>query len=1096
MSWWRFIIKSLWYARRTHGAVLLAAAVGTAVLVGALAVGDSMRFTLGQSMGQRLGKTQMALTVPHGFVTTDLSVRLSKALDATVAPVLFSRGIVSDGAGKKRINQVNIYGVDSRFFELGDGGNPLDGLAADAVILNDAVMEKLQVQAGDTVVLRLDKPETLSRDLVLVSEANRTVASRLTVGAVARADQMGRFSLEANQAVAANVFVPMDWLAAQMGQPGMINVMLVSGTAATEAQANAAVQTCWDARDVGLEVVTLTQDTAYELRSRRVFFETSISDILLAQADQASGVLTYFVNRLEANAKHTPYSMVAAVKGPGLSLPELGPDDMVVSQWLADDLGLTVGQDVTVAYYVPGVQQRGLVEKAKTFKVRQIIPMDHPAVDANLMPEFPGMSNVDNCRDWDTGVPVVLDEIRDKDEDYWDQYRGSPKAFVSLGAGQALWANQYGNLTAVRVAGTDAMVQGQVRRLLTTLDPAALGLYFNPVRAMSEKALAQGTDFGPLFLGLSMFLIVGAMILTGLLFAFSIESRADQTGLLLALGVPGRSVMRVYLLEGLVLSVVGSIVGVGVGLVYAKGLTLALNYLWQGAIASASVLFFASVKSCVTGAVSGIVTAVLAMVVTLRGQRRIQARALLAGDTGTLQKPGKDRKDRVKLAVAIAALFGAIVMVLVPSQDSEMQAGLFFGAGALCLVFGLCLSDWLLARLLQAWHGQTLSTQSLALRNTTRRRSRSVAVISLLAVGVFVVVAVCANRRDPLATSLSRASGTGGFAWIGQFSAGVLQDLNTAPGQEALGLDKALLVKTHFVPMRVHDGDEASCLNLNRAQSPRLLGVDPNALASRKAFTFVKTQEVTDDPWLLLNLDLGPNKVPVIVDKPTADWGLNKGTDSLAYRDDQGQLFYGRIVGVMGGSMLQGNLIMSEKNFTARFKSEEGYRQVLIETDPNQIQAVGDHLTDRLQDLGLSLTGSRERLAALSQVENTYLNMFLALGGLGLALGSVGMALVVLRNCLDRRAEFAMLRAVGLDRAHIQRLAFYEHWGLLMAGLFWGTLAAAIAVTPAVRQSSYKVPYTGIVLLLAGMAVFGALWVWFAVRAALRGSLMESLRSE
>ncbi|MCP4449846.1 MAG: FtsX-like permease family protein, partial [Planctomycetes bacterium] len=556
-----------------------------------------------------------------------------------------------------------------------------------------------------------------------------------------------------------------------------------------------------------------------ELRSRRVFFETAIGDLLLTPPDQASGVLTYFVNQLQANDTHTPYSMVAAVDGPALGLPVLGAHDMVVSQWLADDLGVTVGQDVTVVYYVPGVNQRGLVETEKTFQVSRIIPMDHPAVDPNLMPKFPGMSDVDNCRDWDTGVPVALDEIRDKDEDYWDQYRGSPKAFVNLAAGQALWANQYGNLTAVRVAGSEDVVQGHINRLLATLDPAALGLYFNPVRALSEQALAQGTDFGPLFLGLSMFLIAGAMILTGLLFAFAIESRADQTGLLLALGLSGRSVLRLYLIEGMVLSVVGSVLGVGLGLVYAKGLTLALNLLWQEAIASATVLFSASPKSCVIGAASGVVTALIAMFVILRGQRGRQARALLAGDTGIPLKP---RRDRVNLWVAVVALIGAVAMIAVPSEDSQAMAGMFFGAGALCLISGLCLSDWVLGRLLKTWHGQTLNTRSLALRNTTRRRGRSVAVISLLAVGVFVVVAVCANQRDPSATSLSRSSSTGGFAWIGQFSAGVLQNMNTPEGQDALGLDKTLLANTAFVPMRVHDGDEASCLNLNRAQSPRL----------------------------------------------------------------------------------------------------------------------------------------------------------------------------------------------------------------------------------------------------------------------------------
>jgi hypothetical protein len=37
--------------------------------------------------------------------------------------------------------------------------------------------------------------------------------------------------------------------------------------------------------------------------------------------------------------------------------------------------------------------------------------------------------------------------------------------------------------------------------------------------------------------------------------------------------------------------------------------------------------------------------------------------------------------------------------------------------------------------------------------------------------------------------------------------------------------------------LRLREGDEASCLNLNRAQTPRLLGVDPNELARRGAFT-------------------------------------------------------------------------------------------------------------------------------------------------------------------------------------------------------------------------------------------------------------------
>ena len=66
------------------------------------------------------------------------------------------------------------------------------------------------------------------------------------------------------------------------------------------------------------------------------------------------------------------------------------------------------------------------------------------------MPDFPGISDARSCSDWDPGLPINLHRIRDKDEGYWQNYRGSPKAFVTLAAGQAMWANIYGNLTAVR----------------------------------------------------------------------------------------------------------------------------------------------------------------------------------------------------------------------------------------------------------------------------------------------------------------------------------------------------------------------------------------------------------------------------------------------------------------------------------------------------------------------------------------------------------------------------------------------------------------------------------------------------------------------
>ena len=76
------------------------------------------------------------------------------------------------------------------------------------------------------------------------------------------------------------------------------------------------------------------------------------------------------------------------------------------------------------------------------------------------------------------------------------------------------------------------------------------------------------------------------------------------------------------------------------------------------------------------------------------------------------------------------------------------------------------------------------------------------------------------------ATADSASSGTGGFAFIGQSALPIVQDLNSKAGRDFFALDEKSLQGVEVVPFRVHDGDDASCLNLNRAQTPRLLGVD------------------------------------------------------------------------------------------------------------------------------------------------------------------------------------------------------------------------------------------------------------------------------
>ncbi len=67
MNAWRFILSSLRHYRRIHFAVALGVAVATAVLTGALLVGDSVRGSLRDLTLQRLGRIDSALVAGHMF---------------------------------------------------------------------------------------------------------------------------------------------------------------------------------------------------------------------------------------------------------------------------------------------------------------------------------------------------------------------------------------------------------------------------------------------------------------------------------------------------------------------------------------------------------------------------------------------------------------------------------------------------------------------------------------------------------------------------------------------------------------------------------------------------------------------------------------------------------------------------------------------------------------------------------------------------------------------------------------------------------------------------------------------------------------------
>src|SRR5439155_26523025 len=198
----------------------------------------------------------------------------------------------------------------------------------------------------------------------------------------------------------------------------------------------------------------------------------------------------------------------------------------------------------------------------------------------------------------------------------------------------------------------------------------------------------------------------------------------------------------------------------------------------------------------------------------------------------------------------------------------------------------------------------------------------------------------------------------------------------------------------------------------------------------------------------------------------------------------------------LANSILQGNLLIAEDEFVARFPSEAGYRFFLIDAPTQDAVALSKVISRALRDTGLELTPATRRLAAFNAVQNTYLSTFQALGGLGLLLGSVGLGVVVMRNVFERRGELALLSAVGFHPRALKWLVMSEHGALLLLGLGVGLVAVLAAELPALLSPGAAVPYRSLALTLATVLIICGAWTWIATALALRGRVVDALRNE
>ncbi|HEX72302.1 MAG TPA: ABC transporter permease, partial [Candidatus Hydrogenedentes bacterium] len=635
----------------------------------------------------------------------------------------------------------------------------------------------------------------------------------------------------------------------------------------------------------------------------------------------------------------------------------------------------------------------------------------------------------------------------------------------------------------------DGSVPVFAQALRDTLDPAAIGLAFQPVCEEAERAVDQAMDFGALFIGMSMFLIASALALLTLLYAHGLQTRTGEMGALLAVGWPPRRVGAWLLFESLPIILAGIFVGTLCGVGYARMLLYGLVKFWPDAVAGTPLRFHVTLPTLALGAAIATMCVLAVLLTCVTRACRRPARELLQRDFASTATLSRGRR-------LPGALFGAVMLLATLLSVYQAFYGAadnptiwFFASGAAALATALTAYALLLGWWTRRRAPAHPTLWRLILMQLARRRSRSLGVAVVTGCGVFMIISVTAMQAAMNFDVERPESGAGGFSVFASTTTPVRSSEETLLG----------LPRDSGVPLRVWDGDDAGCLNLNRAIRPRIYAVEPQALIARNAFA---PPDEVKALWALLNLSLDDGVVPALVgDSDTAMWGLQAAADpergaEFAYPGDTGETFRVRAVGKlpMRLSLFQGAMLISEENFTRMFPHEAGYRAFLIRAD--DAQATAAQLNRDHGRLGMEAIPSEERLRAFYAVERAYLAMFLVLGGIGMMLGAGGASVVALRNLAERRAEFALLLAVGYEPHLVRRMALIENAFLVTTGILFGVAAAALAITPLMLQAQHAAGLPALVAMLLGVITAYLAAVLITTRVALAEIPLAALRTE
>jgi ABC-type antimicrobial peptide transport system permease subunit len=1014
--------------------------------------GHSVHEGLWRNLSKRIGHLKTALYFPEG--SARLAV-IDKTSDTQAA--LFVKGELLDENGQVCASQAHIIGI------VPDKGAP----AQNHVFLNDRARAMFPGSAGS---IRFKKPTGLSVELP-VGDTKKTRILRRAIHIPEPQNKQPildslftpDFALAPDTLPPINIFVPYNMLADALELVGKANLFVSK---------QEYLSLPFSMEDFGLDIQSSTNGTL--IKSKTIYLPSTLKNSF-SEAASIQTASFYLADSFEANSRDTPYGFVGAVTPSLCGTPAIMRDDeVVITAWLAQHLNVTTQQTLLLKWR--RFESNGqLVPDQRIFRICAILPTEDAATMKAYMPVFPGMKDVDSCAAWDVGMPMDEKKLKDEaNEAYWKQWRETPKLFMTASAGKSCFGSVFGNAMCLQINESTETVRKQIASHLSVTDA---GAYTVQLATDGARAASGSTDFTGLFTGMMFILITSSILLAALTFSLTLESRKHDIALLLATGWTRKRCILFLFTEWIPTIVLGSMVGVLMGTEFTRLLIWSLARFWRSAFANASLVFYFSPTVVASSSIIMILLMILILFIQLQRLTKQKPTTLFQATDERMVSSAIPSTRTIHATNLIGGLLSlASLTILLLTVRGEHANASFFGAGFL-LLMSLMLFVYSAGAVWRSSNANTSGPVQTGLCRAFHRPRRNLPVVLLIALGTFLVIGVLSMKNDPASDVSNPSSGSGGFASI---------VTSVIPFDHDKGIEMAKRVTgaNGIIPIRVHEGDTAGCLNMNAPISPTVYGVDALSLSRVRAFEPATAGGV----WSPLLLTLTNTCIPALA----ADLSmLHYSLKAKAHPIYGTQISYSastlQMVGVVPvrSSILQGALLIDESAFLQAFPTDQGYRMWLCDYAPyllreatdrrysSSVARVGELQKLRHPEPGITVETTQERLRLLASVESTYLDMFLVFGGLGMMLGIFGIALVIIRGVEERRNEFAVLTAIGLPHRQIFLLILAEYGALVSVGLITGLVPALVAIQPAAYTLQSEMPWRliiGVISLLLAAA--------------------------